>query len=192
MLKALSHPGSRVPYRDHKLTFLLKDCLGGSSSTLMLTAVVASSSQYRETHNSLKFATQTSQVRVASKLSFGDKLSIDAAQYGRVKEELDRVRTQLLLRTEQLSASNDEGEKLRAVQQQLRLHVEQIEHVLERCRLETAAESYTARRFRLDADRLRFEVLHLKMLADISDYDQHIIERELALRKVGYAMCCCC
>lgn len=48
--------GSFVPYRDSKLTRLLKDSLGGNSKTCMITTISTSARDYEETMGSLKYA----------------------------------------------------------------------------------------------------------------------------------------
>ena len=45
-----------VPYRDSKLTFLLKDSIGGNSKTCMIAAVSPSCFQYQETFNTLNYS----------------------------------------------------------------------------------------------------------------------------------------
>ena len=47
-----------VPYRNHKLTRLLADSLGGNSHTLMLATVQMGSEHYRPTLTTLKFASR--------------------------------------------------------------------------------------------------------------------------------------
>jgi kinesin family protein 18/19 len=48
--------GSFVPYRDSKLTRLLKDSLGGNTRTLMIACVSPWHQAYEETVNTLKYA----------------------------------------------------------------------------------------------------------------------------------------
>ena len=48
--------GSHVPYRDSKLTRLLKDSLGGNTITIMLACVSQFYLAYEETLNTLKYA----------------------------------------------------------------------------------------------------------------------------------------
>ncbi len=50
--------GSFVPYRDSKLTRLLKDSLGGSARTLMIACVSVSGLAQEETLNTLKYASR--------------------------------------------------------------------------------------------------------------------------------------
>ncbi len=45
-----------IPYRDSKLTFLLKDSLGGNSRTFMIAAISESNTSFSETLGTLKFA----------------------------------------------------------------------------------------------------------------------------------------
>jgi len=53
-----SKKGFFVPYRDSKLTRMLKDSLGGNCKTVMITTISPASSQYEETVNSLKYASR--------------------------------------------------------------------------------------------------------------------------------------
>ena len=52
--------GIFVPYRDSKLTRMLKDSLGGNSKTLMMCNISPASSQFEETLNTLKYASRAS------------------------------------------------------------------------------------------------------------------------------------
>lgn len=55
--------GSYIPYRDSKLTRLLKDSLGGNSRTVMITNISTSSRDYEETINSLKYAIRAKAIK---------------------------------------------------------------------------------------------------------------------------------
>lgn len=48
--------GGFVPYRDSKLTRLLKDSLGGNTKTIMIACVSPSCLSYEETLNTMKYA----------------------------------------------------------------------------------------------------------------------------------------
>ena len=60
------HPGKGkfVPYRNSKLTRLLKDSLGGNCRTVMIAAVSASVASYDETINTLKYANRAKNIKV--------------------------------------------------------------------------------------------------------------------------------
>lgn len=55
--------GSFVPYRDSKLTRLLKDSLGGNTKTLMIACVSPSFMAYEETVNTLKYASRARNIK---------------------------------------------------------------------------------------------------------------------------------
>ncbi|XP_006902015.1 PREDICTED: kinesin-like protein KIF27-like isoform X2 [Elephantulus edwardii] len=66
VISALGDPrrkSSHIPYRDAKITRLLKDSLGGSAKTLMITCVSPSSSDFDESLNSLKYANRARNIR---------------------------------------------------------------------------------------------------------------------------------
>lgn len=65
-INILSDPnkgGSFVPYRDSKLTRLLKDSLGGNTKTIMIACITPSSLCYEETVNTLKYASRARYIK---------------------------------------------------------------------------------------------------------------------------------
>ena len=54
---------AHIPYRDSKLTRLLKDSLGGECRTLMIANVSPASDQFDETLNTLKYADRAKRIR---------------------------------------------------------------------------------------------------------------------------------
>lgn len=55
--------GRHIPYRNSKLTRLLKFSLGGNCKTVMIVCVSPSSAHYEETHNTLKYANQAKNIQ---------------------------------------------------------------------------------------------------------------------------------
>lgn len=55
VISALSSGGQHIPYRNHKLTMLMSDSLGGNAKTLMFVNVSPVESSLDETHNSLMY-----------------------------------------------------------------------------------------------------------------------------------------
>lgn len=53
---------SMPPYRDSKLTFLLRDSLGGNSKTFMIATVSPSQINYDETLGTLRYAARAREV----------------------------------------------------------------------------------------------------------------------------------
>jgi hypothetical protein len=52
-----------IPYRDSKLTRLLKDSLGGNCQTVMIANASPSSISYEDTYNTLKYATRAKKIK---------------------------------------------------------------------------------------------------------------------------------
>ena len=77
--------------RDSKLTFLLKDSLGGNSKTVMIAAVSMASTSFQETLSTLKFAQRAKMIR--------NKASINEESSGSMeglKKEIKRLKEELL------------------------------------------------------------------------------------------------
>ncbi len=87
-----------VPYRNSKLTRLLKFSLGGNCKTVMVVCISPSSAHYEETHNALKYANQAKNIR--TKVS-RNMINVDrhVAQYVQaiheLKEENEKLRAKL-------------------------------------------------------------------------------------------------
>lgn len=54
-----------MPYRDSKLTRLLKDSLGGNCRTVMIAAVSPSGLTYEDTYNTLKYADRAKEIKLS-------------------------------------------------------------------------------------------------------------------------------
>lgn len=55
VISALSSDGQHIPYRNHKLTMLMSDSLGGNAKTLMFVNLSPAESNLDETYNSLMY-----------------------------------------------------------------------------------------------------------------------------------------
>lgn len=55
--------GSFVPYRDSKLTRLLKDSLGGNTKTIMISCISPAFNAFEETVNTLKYASRARNIK---------------------------------------------------------------------------------------------------------------------------------
>ncbi|XP_065753323.1 kinesin-like protein KIF18B [Phocoena phocoena] len=78
---------SHVPYRDSKLTRLLKDSIGGSCRTVMIAAISPSSLAYEDTYNTLKYANRAKEIKLSLK---SNVISLDCpiSQYASTCQQL--------------------------------------------------------------------------------------------------------
>lgn len=55
-----------IPYRDSKLTRLLKDSLGGNCRTVMIANISPSMKQFEDTLNTLKYANRAKNIKTSA------------------------------------------------------------------------------------------------------------------------------
>lgn len=123
-----------IPYRESKLTRLLKDALGGNGLTVMLACVSPSEINMEETVNTLRFASRTSSIVNRAhvnhdsdkKLMNGDT-SVLMKEIVSLKEQVHKLQAQQLVyqSNEHHLTSNDENNmmiKVTKVQQQQHLN----------------------------------------------------------------------
>ncbi|KAJ2854226.1 tubulin-dependent ATPase kip3 [Coemansia erecta] len=81
-----------IPYRDSKLTRLLKFSLGGNCRTVMITCVSPASTYYEETHNTLKYANRAKNIKTTvAKNTKTTKVHL--AQYqGKIREQSEEIK----------------------------------------------------------------------------------------------------
>uniref|UniRef100_A0A8D0GT74 Kinesin-like protein n=1 Tax=Sphenodon punctatus TaxID=8508 RepID=A0A8D0GT74_SPHPU len=89
VINALADPKSKkqhIPYRNSKLTRLLKDSLGGNCRTIMMAAVSPSSMFYDDTYNTLKYANRAKDIKSSLK---SNVVSLDShiSQYVKICDE---------------------------------------------------------------------------------------------------------
>ena len=63
VIKALSEGNTHIPYRDHPLTKLMKDSLGGTAKTLMFVNVSPSAYNESESKNSMEYAQRVKKIK---------------------------------------------------------------------------------------------------------------------------------
>eukprot|EP00002_Diphylleia_rotans_P022956 TRINITY_DN4509_c0_g1_i3.p1 TRINITY_DN4509_c0_g1~~TRINITY_DN4509_c0_g1_i3.p1 ORF type:complete len:751 (+),score=179.87 TRINITY_DN4509_c0_g1_i3:64-2316(+) len=79
--------GSYVPYRDSKLTRLLKDSLGGDCRTVMIANISPASNQFEETVNTLKYANRAKNIKVSATKKIKN-VSYHVSEYQKIISEL--------------------------------------------------------------------------------------------------------
>ncbi|XP_078182892.1 kinesin-like protein KIF7 isoform X19 [Callithrix jacchus] len=89
VISALGDPqrrGSHIPYRDSKITRILKDSLGGNAKTVMIACVSPSSTDFDETLNTLNYASRAQNIRNRATVNWrpeAERPSEDAASGAR-------------------------------------------------------------------------------------------------------------
>ncbi|XP_005355345.1 kinesin-like protein KIF27 [Microtus ochrogaster] len=132
VISALGDPrrkSAHIPYRDAKITRLLKDSLGGSAKTVMITCVSPSSSDFDESLNSLKYANRARNIRNKPTLNF----SPGADRMDEMEFEIKLLRE--ALQSHQASISQTSQTPSEGIPDQNRLHSleEQVTQLQEEC-----------------------------------------------------------
>jgi len=90
---------SFIPYRDSKLTRLLKDSLGGNTKTVMIACVSPGDNAYEETVNTLKYAERAKRIQKHISKNIRE-VAVHVAQYkdiiNSLKSEIELLKSQLL------------------------------------------------------------------------------------------------
>lgn len=76
-----------IPFRDSKLTYFLKDSLGGNSKTTIVANISCSLIQMNETISTLKFVTRAKMIKNSATLNMTEQENIEALQ-----EEIKRLK----------------------------------------------------------------------------------------------------
>ncbi|KAJ3100590.1 hypothetical protein HDU97_002120 [Phlyctochytrium planicorne] len=97
--RTLSQKRSRVlepfiPYRDSTLTWLLKDCIGGNSKTIMLAAIAPTDTSFDETLSTLRYAERAKRI-VNRAVVNEDTGGVGGKVVKELREEIDRLRVRL-------------------------------------------------------------------------------------------------
>ncbi|NXE11788.1 KI18B protein, partial [Lophotis ruficrista] len=101
VLKALADAKSKkthIPYRDSKLTRLLKDSIGGNCRTVMIAAVSPSPLAYEDTYSTLKYANRAKEIKMSLKcnvLSFDCHISKYVVVCEQLKAEVADLQAKL-------------------------------------------------------------------------------------------------
>lgn len=99
-INALASGSSFVPYRDSKLTRLLKDSLGGNCVTTMLANISPSHHSYEDTLNTLKYANRAKNIRVSAHQNISQEPQQHVGEYqkiiGDLRSEVEMLKARLV------------------------------------------------------------------------------------------------
>lgn len=90
--------GFFVPFRDSKLTRMLKDSLGGNCKTVMIATISPASSQYEETINTLKYANRAKNIKMRvepNKKMVSQHISAYKNIIADLRDEIGKLKAQL-------------------------------------------------------------------------------------------------
>ncbi len=100
VIAALKQKSAHVPFRNSKLTYLLQECLGGSSKCLMFAQISPSSDNYSESACSLRFALRVRNVQLGE----AKRQTSKAEAVEKLKAQLQTTQSEAKARTEQTEA----------------------------------------------------------------------------------------
>ncbi|KAG8226485.1 hypothetical protein J437_LFUL007367 [Ladona fulva] len=106
-INALADGLKHIPYRNSKLTRLLKDSLGGNCKTVMIANVSPAVLSYEDTYNTLKYADRAKKIKLRTKKNV---VSVDmhVTELAALVEDLRQENAALKLRVAELEATQKE------------------------------------------------------------------------------------
>ncbi|KZV57030.1 hypothetical protein F511_08188 [Dorcoceras hygrometricum] len=164
-----------VPYRNSKLTRILKDGLSGNSQTIMIATISPADNLYHHTVNTLKYADRAKEIKTHIQKNIGT-VNAHVSDYqnmiDNLQGEVSRLRKELAEKETQLNAKPTERDKDDEISWLNALSQETSENVQERINLQKAL-------IELDETNLRNrkELQHL----DDAIAKQQVIENEGAV-----------
>ncbi|KAK6492979.1 kinesin-like protein KIF27 isoform X1 [Huso huso] len=128
VISALGDPKRKslhVPYRDTKITRILKDSLGGNTKTVMITCISPSSLNFDESLNSLKYANRAKNIKNKPIVNYNpdwDRMDEMELEIRALREALQNQRASLMTRSSRVSEDLPGGHdktRIRAMEGQL-------------------------------------------------------------------------
>ena len=114
VINSLTKNSSHIPYRDSKLTRLLKESLGGNNKTSLIVACSAHHSNYEETISSLRFAQSAKHIQNKVKMN--------------IKTSNDHLKVMIIQLKNELRSAKDEIMRLQITNSQQRPPYQLAEH----------------------------------------------------------------
>nr|XP_025033648.1 kinesin-like protein KIF27 isoform X2 [Pelodiscus sinensis] len=126
VISALGDPKRKsvhIPYRDAKITRILKDSLGGNAKTVMITCINPSSSDFDESLNSLKYANRAKNIRNKPVVNYNpdrDRIDEMELEIKLLREALQNQQASIMSRASQGSQDlNEDRTRIRSLEDQL-------------------------------------------------------------------------
>lgn len=123
-INSLADGQRHVPYRDSKLTRLLKDSLGGNCQTVMIANVSPSSLTIDDTYNTLKYAARAKTIKTNIKKNVVN-CELHIGQYVKLVDELNKEVEKLKAQLSTMQELQKENEDMKAeMENQKRINAE--------------------------------------------------------------------
>ena len=122
ILSDSSKSGKFVPYRDSKLTRLLKDSLGGRTRTVMIACVSPSLHSYEETLHTLKYAERARNIKVKVTRNVKE-VEAHVSEY---KSIISALKSEIEVLRERLRSKESETEGVDQLGQEMLLNLEEF------------------------------------------------------------------
>lgn len=159
-INALAGGSKYIPYRDSKLTRLLKDSIGGNCRTVMIANVSPSSETFEDTFNTLKYADRAKKIKIDLKKNV---LNVDfhVAQYAKIVEDL---RGEIFVLKERIRILEVENETLKRTRDGPQMvNVEPMDLDKEGTSLELQIQQYKAQLAELTQRQHSYDLLQERL-----------------------------
>eukprot|EP00392_Amoebophrya_sp_AT5.2_P008523 g8551.t1 len=147
-----------IPYRDSKLTRLLKDSLGGNCRTCMIACISPTANHFEETSNTLKYANRTKNIKTSNYrrnlVTTTEETDAQVAEYVVIISDLQKEISEL--------KQNSELKQIRAEAERDRILCEK-----ESERWKTEMMTTLEERVKLQRELMETETLQSQLLQDI-------------------------
>lgn len=110
VISALSDNKAHIPYRDHILTKLMKDSLGGTAKTLMFVNCSPSVYNESETKNSLEYATRVKKIKNSA------AKNVETKETAKLKDSIKTIESHIKGLMDLLNASDKSADAAQIVQ----------------------------------------------------------------------------
>ncbi|GMH58955.1 hypothetical protein TrST_g10249 [Triparma strigata] len=169
----------KPPYRDSKLTHLLKDSLGGNSKTLMLTTLRSTANFYPHTVLSLMYASRAKKIKNHSAVN--RDFSADQSSLQEISNDIDGLKQRLQLRAiefERLSSLKFQSvEENRTLKN--KLQIMEAANNQEKMELEEKLNSVIHNsKSHLAVQQQQFINLQSKLAGQLSKYQTKVVEQQ--------------
>jgi kinesin family protein 5 len=91
VIHSLTNGSDHIPYRNSKLTRILKDSLSTDTSTSIITTCSLDQNDYHETVSTIKFAVRAKKIKNKRKLLYEEETTLEE-EYIKLKRELEKTK----------------------------------------------------------------------------------------------------